>query len=531
MRFLASIRVRLLAFAAAAIGMAAAIALTGALLVRWTHEGDSRLTTEVTANLRRAHAALDQLVSAQVALQALLRLKDADEIEAGLKRYEAVQRDTAARFAGLPPEVQTPFARLDETGRAVINDVLVGNNASALQQFIGRYNPRLEEIVSALRRYTVAVEHAAGAKIDHQNEVTERNLARAAGAIGVFILLLAVFAWRFQRAITQPLGQVVAATEVMSRGDFTQRMTLDRRDEFGLLGNRFNQMATDLTTLVHGVQQSSVLMASAINEVAATAKEQETTANEIAATTTEIGATAREISATSKDLAQTIAGVDEGARQAGVLADQGREGLGRMNETMRRVTEAAGGINARLAVLNEKAEAIGSVVTTIAKVADQTNLLSLNAAIEAEKAGEHGRGFAVVATEIRRLADQTAVATVDIGQLVKEIQGAVTAGVMGMDRFSEEVRQGVGSVDQVGGQLAQVIGHVQSITPRISAVSDGMQAQSTAAGQISEALSQLGEAVRQTAESLRVSNETIHRLEEAGRGLRTGIGRFKLRPG
>jgi methyl-accepting chemotaxis protein WspA len=531
MRFLTSIRVRLLAFAAAAIGMAAAIALAGALLVRWTHEGDSHLTTEVTASLGRAHAALDHLVSAQVALQALLRLKDADEIEAGLKRYEAAQRDAAARFSGLPPEVQAPFARLDETGRAVINDVLVGSNASALQQFVERYNPRLEEIVSALRRYTVAVEHAASVKIDQRDEVTARTLARAAGAIGVFIVLLAVFAWRFQRAITQPLGQVVAATEVMSRGDFTQRMALDRRDEFGLLGSRFNQMATDLTTLVHGVQQSSVLMASAINEVAATAKEQETTANEIAATTTEIGATAREISATSKDLAQTIAGVDEGARQAVMLADQGREGLTRMNETMRRVTEAAGGINTRLAVLNEKAEAIGSVVTTIAKVADQTNLLSLNAAIEAEKAGEHGRGFAVVATEIRRLADQTAMATVDIGQLVKEIQGAVTAGVMGMDRFSEEVRQGVGSVDQVGGQLTQVIGHVQSITPRISAVSDGMQAQSTSAGQISEALGQLGEAVRQTAESLRVSNETIRRLEEAGRGLRTGIGRFKLRPG
>lgn len=531
MRLLTSIRVRLLAFAAAAIGMAAAIALAGALLVRWTHEGDSRLTVEVAASLRRAHAALDHLVGAQVTLQALLRLKDADEIEAGLKRYETAQREAGAELSGLPPEVQAPFARLDETGRAVINDVLTGNNARALHQFVEQYNPQLAEIVLALRRHAVAVEHAATARIDDQEEITKRTLVRAAGAIGGVVLLLAVFAWRFQRAITQPLGQIVAATEVMSRGDFTHRMALERRDEFGVLGERFNRMADDLTTLITGVQQSSVLMASAINEVAATAKEQETTANEIAATTTEIGATAREISATSKDLAHTVAGVNEGAQQAVTLADQGREGLGRMNETMRRVAEAAGGINARLAVLNEKAAAIGSVVTTIAKVADQTNLLSLNAAIEAEKAGEHGRGFAVVATEIRRLADQTAVATVDIAQLVKEIQGAVTAGVMGMDRFSEEVRQGVGSVDQVGGQLAQVIGHVQSITPRISAVSEGMQAQSTSAGQISEALGQLGEAVRQTAESLRVSNETINRLEEIGRGLRSGIGRFKLRPG
>jgi methyl-accepting chemotaxis protein WspA len=200
-----------------------------------------------------------------------------------------------------------------------------------------------------------------------------------------------------------------------------------------------------------------------------------------------------------------------------------------MDDTMRRVTEAATGINARLTVLNDKAANIGSVVTTIAKVADQTNLLSLNAAIEAEKAGEYGRGFAVVATEIRRLADQTAAATVDIEQLVKEIQTAVTAGVMGMDKFSEEVRRGVGDVEKVASQLAQIIQNVQAITPRIGSVSEGMQVQSSGAEQISQALTQLGDAARQIAESLHQSNEAVRRLDEAARGLRSGVERFKLR--
>ena len=220
--------------------------------------------------------------------------------------------------------------------------------------------------------------------------------------------------------------------------------------------------------------------------------------------------------------------VNEGAQQTTALADSGREALGRMDETMRRVSDAAGGINSRLTVLNDKAANIGSVVTTIAKVADQTNLLSLNAAIEAEKAGEYGRGFAVVATEIRRLADQTAAATVDIEQLVKEIQSAVTAEVMGMDKFSEEVRRGVSDVEKVAGQLGQIIQHVQAITPRIQSVSEGMQAQSTGAEQISQALTQLGEAARQTVESLRQSNETVRALDDAARGLRTGIERFTV---
>src|SRR5678816_2890576 len=171
--------------------------------------------------------------------------------------------------------------------------------------------------------------------------------------------------------------------------------------------------------------------------------------------------------------------------------------------------EASGSITAKLAVLNEKTTNINTVVTTISKVADQTNLLSLNAAIEAEKAGDYGRGFAVVATEIRRLADQAAGATGDIEQMVKEMQSAVAAGVMGMDKFSEEVRRGVDVVQQVSEELSQIIQHVQTLTPNFETVSEGMQSQSLGAQQISDSLSQLSEAAQQTVTSLRQSNSAI----------------------
>jgi methyl-accepting chemotaxis protein WspA len=189
-----------------------------------------------------------------------------------------------------------------------------------------------------------------------------------------------------------------------------------------------------------------------------------------------------------------------------------------METTMRQIMDASGSITGKLSVLNEKTANINSVVTTITKVADQTNLLSLNAAIEAEKAGEYGLGFAVVAMEIRRLADQTAVATYDIEKMVKEMQSAVTAGVMGMDKFSEEVRRGVDEIRQVSTQLAQIIHQVQTLTPRFATVSEG----------ISETLTQLSEAAHQTADSLRQSNMAIEQLNEAARGLQTSVARFKL---
>jgi methyl-accepting chemotaxis protein WspA len=190
--------------------------------------------------------------------------------------------------------------------------------------------------------------------------------------------------------------------------------------------------------------------------------------------------------------------------------------------------EAAGSINAKLAVLNEKAGNINQVVTTIAKVADQTNLLSLNAAIEAEKAGEYGRGFSVVAAEIRRLADQTAVATFDIEQMVKEIQAAISAGLMGMDKFSDEVRRGIGDVQQVGSQLLQIIQQVQALVPRFETVNEGMQAQATGAEQISEALLQLTGAAQQTVESLRQSTFAIDELNQVSGNLRSSVYRFKV---
>jgi methyl-accepting chemotaxis protein WspA len=220
-----------------------------------------------------------------------------------------------------------------------------------------------------------------------------------------------------------------------------------------------------------------------------------------------------------------VATVAEGTAS---LAVSGQAGLSQMEETMGQVMEAAGSINAKLAVLNEKAGNINQVVTTIAKVADQTNLLSLNAAIEAEKAGEYGRGFAAVAAEIRRLADQTAVATYDIEQMVKEIQSAVSAGVMGMDKFSEQVRRGMHDVQEVGGQLSQIIQQVQALVPRIETVNEGMQAQATGAGQISEALLQLTEAAQQTVESLSQSTMAIDELNHVSGNLRSGVSRFKL---
>ncbi|MGA0611148.1 methyl-accepting chemotaxis protein [Caldimonas sp. KR1-144] len=382
-------------------------------------------------------------------------------------------------------------------------------------------NDRLQELIDFNRR------NADVAMTDIRDHVAATDRAIVV-ALTLAALTAVVAGWLLLRAISQPMQRVLGVLDTIRQGDFTQRMQFDRRDEFGVLASGFNRMSDELTGLVGQVMKSGLQVNTSVTEIAATAKQQQATATEIAATTTQIGATSKEISATSRELVRTVGEVSTVADQSAALASSGQSSLAHMESTMRAVMEASASINAKLTVLNEKAGNIGQVVTTITKVADQTNLLSLNAAIEAEKAGEFGRGFAVVATEIRRLADQTAIASYDIEQMVKEIQSAVSASVMGMDKFSDEVRRGMQEVQHVSDQLTQIIQQVQALAPRFETVNEGMQAQAEGAEQISQALMQLSEAARQTVESLRQSNIAIEDLNDVASGLRGGVSRFKL---
>src|SRR5262249_6636872 len=357
---------------------------------------------------------------------------------------------------------------------------------------------------------------------------TVRTLALAI----VGILLLCIVVGRFQSsAVTVPLNRLVSTLERMRRGDFTDRLALNRKDAFGVLSDGLNRVADDLSELVGQVQRSGIQVNTTATEIAATAKEQQSTAHEIAATTAQIGATSKEISATSKELVKTMNEVSKVAEETANVAGSGQTSISRMETNMRQIMEASSSISSKLAVMNEKTANINSVVTTITKVADQTNLLSLNAAIEAEKAGESGLGFAVVAMEIRRLADQTAVATYDIEKMVKEMQSAVAAGVMGMDKFSEEVRRGVDEIRQVSTHLAQIIHQVQTLTPRFQTVNEGMHAQASGAQQISETLTKLTEAANKPAERLRQPILAMEQWSGAPRVLQPSVARFKLAPG
>lgn len=477
-----------------------------------------------TAQLTRDVSLMDDPNEVKQAVDAInqarpKRVHDMQWLQANIVTTEgkvALSSAVAANEAYLPLEDQ--FLRLVQAGQI----------KEAKDKLLTEVRPAQTLVIQRLTDL-VSVEDS----VVHDERQLVENAYQASRAIVIVFLLVAlalsmglVF-WVLQ-STTNPLSRLLEMARRLGSGDLSHRLDLQRQDEFGDLARGFNRMSDELVALVGQVQTSGIQVNTSATEIASTAREQQATASEIAATTAEIGATSKEISATARELSKTIGEVAVFAEQSAALAGEGQTGLTHMEETMRNVMDAAKSINAKLAVLSEKAANINEVVITITKVADQTNLLSLNAAIEAEKAGEYGRGFSVVAVEIRRLADQTAVATFDIEQMVKEIQSAVSAGVMGMDKFSEEVRRGVQEIQQVSSQLTQIIQQVQALAPRVEAVNEGMQAQSAGAEQITQSLAQLSEAAQQTVDSLRQSGAAIDGLNHVSNLLRAGVAKFKL---
>ncbi len=341
------------------------------------------------------------------------------------------------------------------------------------------------------------------------------------------ILAIALIAFALgiavMRSIIKPLNQMMKSAISIGNGDLSNRVPVHFNDEAGKVGKAFNKMADSIQDLLKQLQWAGIQLTSSTTEIAATAKEQEITVMEQESAVKQIAVTAQEISATTKDFANTMREISETAEKTSSLATSGKEGLQRMEVTMRQMVDAASNIASKLAVLNEKAGTITGVVTTISKVADQTNLLSLNAAIEAEKAGEHGRSFVIIAREMRRLADQTANSTLDIEKMVNEMVSAVSAGVMGVDKFTDEINSGVTQVTIAGEQLSKIIEQVQQLISSFESVNNGMQTQFQGAAQINESILQLSETAQQTSESIRQFHKAIEQLNNAAQELKSMV--------
>lgn len=340
------------------------------------------------------------------------------------------------------------------------------------------------------------------------------------GAVGATVL--------FSRKPLRSMQSVMQAIGAVANGHLGQTATVLTQDEFGGLAAQVNQMITQLYATVMQVQQAGVQVSASATQLAATAKEQEVTMSHQLESANQVVKAAQEISDVTTELLATMQRVATMAEEASGFASHGQTDLFRMEEAMRHMEDASSGISEKLSAINAKAENITVMVTTINKVSEQTNLLSLNASIEAEKAGEYGRGFAVVAREIRRLADQTAVATLDIERMVREMQSAVSSGITEMDKFITEVQQSAENVAKISMQISLIIDQVQALSPNFVEVSQAMGQQSDNALQIHRAILNLSEEMQQMKAALHETYTSVAHLNDAAESLQEGVSRFQM---
>lgn len=480
----------------------------------------------------------------------LLALRIKDESDAA-KRQALIERGTELRV-----EYDARLAFWKRTLPAgALSDVMTSTSAKSAIDF---FEVRDREFLPALQAGEAVRVAAALARMQQNyeshrvaiNEVVRlsklQNAAREANAINVvanltrYLVVLAililisvvVMAWVAARAVERMTGRIRMASDIANRvasGDLSTEMPrVDARDITGGLLGAIATMSGNLRALVSRVKQASIELMSTATEFAATSRQQEHTVQGFGSSTNQIAAAVKQINSTHQELLTTMEGVNVVAAQTAELAIGGQSGLSQLDLSMDRLASAGHTVAARLAAIRDEAAQITGVVTTISKVADQTNLLSINAAIEAEKAGEQGLGFLVLAREIRRLADQTAVATLDIEQMVKQMQSAVSAGVMEIDRFAEEVKVGVLGVGRINGQFSQIISQVRTLSDRFDVVNDGMRSQHTGTRQIGEAMGQLIDGARQTSTSLREFNAATESLRDAVGTLKQEITQFNV---
>lgn len=353
-----------------------------------------------------------------------------------------------------------------------------------------------------------------------------RELIVIGAIVGLVLVLIVVLAhFLAQRPVLESTNMVRAELAEIASGaaDLSRRLSIRSNDEVGALATAMNRLMERLEGLIKQILESGVHVNAATSKIASGTRGLEQAAAQQVAAMTDVVSSAREISNLSRELTQTMSGVSRLSEEAALSASRSRHDLETMATGMSEIESASKLISTRLRTINDKAKNIASVVTTITRVSEQTNLLSLNAAIEAEKAGQYGQGFSVVAREIRRLADQTALATIDIEKTVDEMRSAVDSGVATIEQFSERVRSSVGSVNEAAQNTSRITEQVQGLVPKFETVLRGMENQSQGARQISETMVELSNSTRETARAIGESKQALEELNQATAGLQAEV--------
>ena len=356
----------------------------------------------------------------------------------------------------------------------------------------------------------------------------KRNLAVSLLLLAAGIAIPALISFFVIRGIVNTSTELAAAADRMADGDLTARIVNVTGDELGHVSRAFNAMADAFAETIGRVAQTSTSIAAAATQVYGTSEQMATSAEQVASQAATVATAGEEMSATSGDIAHNCLLAAESSQAASRRAEEGAavvEGtVTIMNRIAGRVQETARTVEN----LGDSSQQIGAIIGTIEDIADQTNLLALNAAIEAARAGEQGRGFAVVADEVRALAERTTRATKEIGGMIKTIQSETKQAVAAMVQGVSEVEQGRTESARSGEAITAILQQIADVAGQINQIATATEEQTATTGEISSNMIQITDVIQGTARGAQESAQAANKLNGIAEELQQLVQKFRL---
>jgi hemerythrin-like metal-binding protein len=374
-------------------------------------------------------------------------------------------------------------------------------------------------------------------KINIEQSQKESNGALAiAKSTRLWIILLLVicvvigvtFVVLFSRAMSAPLKRLSSDAEQVASGDLGVEVQINSDDEIGQLAQSFEKMVNNLREMIGTLADSSAQVSESSAEMQANAQQMADGAETVAGQAITVATASEEMSATSGDIAQNCQMAAEGAERANQAAEHGSEVVEKSISVMHRIAERVQSSAQTVEALGHRSDEIGAIVGTIEDIADQTNLLALNAAIEAARAGEQGRGFAVVADEVRALAERTTKATREIGLMIKTIQQETKSAVAAMEEGVTEVEHGTEEAARSGEALRRIQDEINSLHMQVQQIATAAEEQTATTSEISNNIHSITDVAQRTVEGARKTSDAAQHLSRLSSELERLVGQFKL---
>ncbi len=334
------------------------------------------------------------------------------------------------------------------------------------------------------------------------------------------------------RAISVAMSRMLAQMQEIAANNLAiDDVQVDSTDEIGQASLALNTMKNNLRDVIRTIATTAERVANASEEISSAASEQSQSAKAQTEQTSNVAVAMQEMSATVRQVSENSATATEASRRA---AETAREGGGIVEEVltkMRAIAESVQGTAKKMEELGKSSDQIGRIAGVIDEIADQTNLLALNAAIEAARAGEHGRGFAVVADEVRKLAEGTTSATKEIAQMIASIQDGTKTAIGAMQAGSAQVEVGVQFTSRAGDSLKQIIEMSERVGEMIVQIATAATEQSKASEDINQNMDQIAKLVKESSDGTQHSAQACQNLTGLALDLQKMVGNFRLTGG